>query len=93
MDFIDNIEPYDGAGYHPPRYDLAGKYKTLTFKAYCDIDYTRTLYFWGDNDVLIDSFEIKGLDLPREYTVDLTGVQQLRIDNNGHFFLFDMSIE
>jgi hypothetical protein len=75
-----------------PYYDLAGKYKTLTFKAY--YSEARTLYFWEDNDVLINSFEIKGKDLPKEYTVDLTGVQQLSIDKDHYgLYLFDMIIE
>ncbi len=77
-----------------PHYDLAGKYDTLTFKAYCKDNATIKLYFWGDNDTLIDSFEIKGLDLPKEYTVKLNGVQQLMIDTKGYTtYLFDMNIK
>lgn len=86
---------YDTSGYNNKlRYDLASKYKTLTFKAYYDgYSSSATIYFWGDNDVLIDSFEIKGKVLPKEYTIDLTGVQQLGIDSKDTPYLFDMTIE
>ena len=83
-----------GVQFEPLRYDLAGKYETLTFKAYFDSYTTSTLYFWGDNDTLLKSFEIKGQDLPKEYSIDLSGVQQLKIDRSTMtVYLFDMTIE
>jgi hypothetical protein len=92
-----NLRVYNTSGYYNRlRYDLAEKYETMTFKAYNASDYSSSpyiIYFWGDNDVLLHSFEVKGLDLPKEYTIDLTGVQQLGIDANGSCYLFDMIIE
>lgn len=83
-----------GIGVGPVYYDLAGKYKTLTFKAYCTTESSPfTTYFWGDNDTLINSFEIKGSELPKEYTIDLSGVQRLKLTAGGYTYLFDMTIE
>lgn len=72
-------------------YDLAGKYDSLVFKAYSNG--SNTVYFRGDNDTLISSITVTGSELPKEYNVDLTGVQQLEIDSNGGTYLFDMMIE
>jgi hypothetical protein len=79
-----------GIGVGPIYYDLAGKYTTLTFKAYSENAYTT--YFWGDNDTLINSFEIKGSELPKEYTINLSGVQRLKLTAGAYTYLFDMII-
>lgn len=81
-----------GIGVGPIYYDLAGKYKKLTFKAYCT-DGSFTTYFWGDNDTLINSFTIIGSELPKEYTIDLSGVQRLKLTAGAYTYLFDMIIE
>jgi hypothetical protein len=83
-----------GIGVGPVYYDLAGKYKTLTFKAYCTTESTPfATYFWGDNDTLINSFEINGSELPKEYTIDLSGVQRLKLTAGAYTYLFDMIIK
>jgi hypothetical protein len=83
-----------GVQFEPLRYDLAGKYETLTFKAYYDGSSTSLLYFWGDNDTLLKTLEIEGQDLPKEYSIDVSGAQQLTIDRSlMTLYLFDMTIE
>lgn len=58
-------------------YNLEGKYKKITFQAY--YDYDTTIRFLGDNDTALSTIEIEAKELPKTYTVDVTGVQRLVI--------------
>lgn len=84
---------YDCKGY----YDIGGKYDTLTLSVYSDKD--RVLKIVGDNDQVLATIEVKGSELPKEYTVKVTGVQQLcfiNTNNRGNYsdlYLLDMTIE
>lgn len=59
-------------------FNLGGKYKTLTFKAYTDIDITLTVK--GDNDSVLDEFELKGGEVPQTFTVNLLNTTQLTFE-------------
>ena len=59
-------------------YDLGGKYDEFTFEVYTP-DKNMTIELWGDNDTLIDSFEVVGKNLPSTHTVSVKGVQQFMI--------------
>lgn len=84
-------------------YDLSGLYETLTFDMYClgDFQWSSTDYaivdFYGDNGVLIDSVTIDGMDLPKHYEIDVSGVQQfiisVREDPSGVAYLYNMYIK
>lgn len=70
----------NGGGY----YDLGGKYSTLNVQVYSQSD--AELYFYGDNDRLLTSINIKGNSLPTSYSIDVSNVTQLLIcgpKNNG----------
>ena len=83
-------------------YNLEGKNTSLDFSAYCS-DSSRNnrfeLYFYGDGE-LMDSYIIKEYDLPVTQTLDLSGVNQLRIcaenpdgsSASSELYLFDMNI-
>lgn len=80
----------DGKGY----YDLGGKYNTLTFKSYCNYD--SAIYFYGDNEELLGYYNIKGNDLPKEHSVDISGVTQLLIsvpDSAWSLYIIDAKIK
>lgn len=78
-------------------YDIGAKYDTLTFSVYSDND--RILKIVGDNDQVLATIEVKGSALPKEYTVRVTGVQQICFKNtynnvsNSKLYLLDMTIE
>ena len=77
-------------------FDLAGKYETLSFDLYNEYVYadrTWTVSLYGDNDALLDEFEVVGGYLPKHYEVDVTGVQQLVIKGHQYVFLFNATIE
>lgn len=78
------------------RYDLGGKYTTLTFSAYTEESMSGGNYIqlFGDNDELIANLEITPEALPETYTVDLTGVTQLTISSTvGDLYIFNATIE
>lgn len=84
-------------------YNLGAEYECLEFSAYCAVS-TRNdrfeLKFYGDG-VLLESFNVSKFALPERYSVDLTGVSQLRIcaenpdgkNSSSEIYLFDMSID
>lgn len=79
-------------------YDLAGKYDTLTFSVYSEDNEVIKVY--GDNDQLLANIEIKASALPQKYSVKVTGVQQLCIEQTNipkmisySVKLFDVTIE
>ena len=79
-------------------YDLEGKYKTLTLKAYSTSDYILT--FIGDNKTTLSKFEIIRGNLPQTLTVNVTNVIQFEIHTsddvlyNGHsVYLVDAIIK
>ena len=78
------------------KYDLGGKYTTLTFSAYTEESMSGGNYIqlFGDNDELIANLEITPKALPETYTVDLTGVTQLTISSTvGDLYIFNATIE
>lgn len=56
-------------------FNLGGRYKTLTFKAYSDKDTTLTVK--GDNDCVLAEYNLKGGQTPQTFTVDLQNTTQL----------------
>lgn len=56
-------------------FNLGGKYKTLTFKAYSDEDITLTVK--GDNDFVLGEYSLVGGQTPQTFTVDLRNTTQL----------------
>lgn len=77
-------------------YDIGGKYDTLTLRVYSDQD--RVLKIVGDNDQELAIIDVKGSELPKEYSVKVTGVQQLSfimIEYSAwsNLYLLDMTIE
>ena len=84
-------------------YDLGCKYGTLQFDVYAPSQYKEyTLYFYGDNEKLLDKIDIVGANLPSRHEIDVSGTQQLRIEasDNGlpgssgrYIYIFNATIE
>lgn len=81
-------------------FNIGGKYKTLTFKAYTNEDATLTVK--GDNDSLLGEFKLTGGQTPQTFTVDLLNTTQLTfLLNNGvetygidiETYVFDAKLE
>lgn len=78
------------------RYDLGGKYTTLTFKLYSDdgsAGSVKNIRVYGDNDTLLEDFDLVVADLPQTCTVDVTGVTQLSITGSYDYYIIDATIE
>lgn len=56
-------------------FNLGGKYNTLSFKTYSEMD--MTLVVTGDNGSVLGEFTLKGGQVPQTLTVDLHGTTQL----------------
>ncbi|MBQ7298323.1 MAG: hypothetical protein IJW77_00595 [Clostridia bacterium] len=84
-----NNSNYYGEGY----YDLAGKYESLTFDIYSTEDQTVNIY--GDNGQLLAAINVIGNDLPKTYTINIKGVQQLAIKQSlkRMLMIFDAYVE
>ena len=81
-------------------FNIGGKYKTLTFKAYTNEDTTLTVK--GDNDSLLGEFKLTAGQTPQTFTVDLLNTTQLTfLLNNGvetygidiETYVFDAKLE
>ena len=81
-------------------FNIGGKYKTLTFKAYTNEDATLTVK--GDNDSLLGEFKLAAGQTPQTFTVDLLNTTQLTfLLNNGvetygidiETYVFDAKLE
>ena len=81
-------------------FNIGGKYKTLTFKAYTNEDATLTVK--GDNDSLLGEFKLTAGQTPQTFTVDLLNTTQLTfLLNNGvetygidiETYVFDAKLE
>lgn len=79
------------------KYDLGGKYETFTFSSYTSSDLSGEDYIqiFGDNDELLGTISIVPTDLPKEHTVDISGVTQLTIKftHTSNYYIFDATIE
>ena len=93
------IEIYDDFDLY---YDLAGKYDTLTFDVYAPESYEYTLYFYGDNDTLLEKINVEGKNLPVTHEVNVSGTQQLKIEaeisgflgsSGRYIYIFNATIE
>ena len=83
-------------------YDLGYKYDTLQFDAYAPSGYEYALYFYGDNEKLLDTVDVVGANLPSRHTVDVSGTQQLKIEasisgleggSGRYIYIFNATIE
>jgi len=85
-------------------YELGGKYETLTFRVYTEIefaDYLPIIQLVGDNDTILETVEITPYDSYASVTVDVSDVLQLRIQSNHPnsdvgqtpIYIFDATIE
>lgn len=81
-------------------FNIGGKYKTLTFKAYTNEDATLTVR--GDNDSLLGEFKLTAGQTPQTFTIDLLNTKQLTfLLNNGvetygidiETYVFDAKLE
>lgn len=81
-------------------FNIGGKYKTLTFKAYTNEDATLTVK--GDNDSLLGEFKLAAGQTPQTFTIDLLNTTQLTfLLNNGvetygidiETYVFDAKLE
>ena len=81
-------------------FNIGGKYKTLTFKAYTNEDATLTVK--GDNDSLLGEFKLTAGQTPQTFTIDLLNTKQLTfLLNNGvetygidiETYVFDAKLE
>lgn len=81
-------------------FNIGGKYKTLTFKAYTNEDATLTVK--GDNDSLLGEFKLAAGQTPQTFTIDLLNTKQLTfLLNNGvetygidiETYVFDAKLE
>lgn len=81
-------------------FNIGGKYKTLTFKAYTNEDTTLTVK--GDNDSLLGEFKLTAGQTPQTFTIDLLNTKQLTfLLNNGvetygidiETYVFDAKLE
>ena len=73
-------------------YDLEGKYTTFTFTVFAKNDCT--LQFFGDNQTLLASYQIKKNNLPVTYSFDVTGTQQLSFGTNQYLvYVVDAKIK
>lgn len=81
-------------------FNIGGKYKTLTFKAYTNEDTTLTVK--GDNDSLLGEFKLTAGQTPQTFTIDLLNTTQLTfLLNNGvetygidiETYVFDAKLE
>lgn len=81
-------------------FNIGGKYKTLTFKAYTNEDATLTVK--GDNDSLLGEFKLAAGQTPQTFTIDLLNTAQLTfLLNNGvetygidiETYVFDAKLE
>ena len=79
---------------HELYYDLGGNYETLSFMLYGDYDHQFTMSFYGDNNELLEEISFMGKQPPKTYTVDVSGVTQLRIYCHRDFtYLYHATIE
>ena len=81
-------------------FNIGGKYKTLTFKAYTNEDATLTVK--GDTDSLLGEFKLTAGQTPQTFTIDLLNTKQLTfLLNNGvetygidiETYVFDAKLE
>ena len=81
-------------------FNIGGKYKTLTFKAYTNEDATLTVK--GDTDSLLGEFKLTAGQTPQTFTLDLLNTKQLTfLLNNGvetygidiETYVFDAKLE
>lgn len=81
-------------------FNIGGKYKTLTFKAYTNEDATLTVK--GDTDSLLGEFKLTAGQTPQTFTIDLLNTTQLTfLLNNGvetygidiETYVFDAKLE
>ncbi|MBE6658895.1 MAG: hypothetical protein E7604_10710 [Ruminococcaceae bacterium] len=82
-----------GCGY----YDIEGKYDTLTFCVYAE-KLDRVVKICGDNNQVLARIEVKAFDIPKTYSVKVTGVQQLSIETEyvsygASLYMLNMNIE
>ena len=84
-----NNRNYIGEGY----YDLGGKYDTFTFDIYSVED--QNVNIFGDNGQLLASINVIGNDLPKTYTINVKGVQQLAIKQSEKrmLMIFDAYVQ
>lgn len=59
-------------------FNIGGKYQSLTFKVYSNLDTTLTVK--GDNDSILGEYEIVGGKVPQTISVNLLGTTQLTFE-------------
>lgn len=74
-------------------YNLEGKYKTLTLTVYNMSDDDHLISFYGDNDALLKSDKVIGMNLPKTITVDVENVMQLTLKGHRYTYIIDGTIE
>ncbi|NCE64311.1 hypothetical protein D1159_06850 [Pseudoflavonifractor sp. 524-17] len=62
-------------------FNLGGKYTSLTFRVYADVDTTLTLK--GDNDHVLGEYNLVGGQVPQTITVNLLNTTQLSFVRDG----------
>ncbi len=77
-------------------WDLGGKYSKLTFSLYNANSVDDVVNFWGDNSIL-KTITAVGNDLPKTYTIDVSGVHKLDIITHNwgiaEAYIFNATIE
>lgn len=63
-------------------FNLGGKYSSLTFQVYADVDTELTVM--GDNDYVLYESTIPGGKVPQTVTIDLLKTTQLSFHRDGH---------
>lgn len=72
-------------------YDLGARFKTLKFQLYSEYD--KVIKFYGDNDRLLKTIEVKAKALPEYHNVDLSNVTQLKIERGDDLYMMNATIE
>ena len=77
-------------------YNLEGKYTSLTFQYYSDMDFT--LKVTGDNDAVLAEIPVKGRQVAQTITVNLLSTSQLTFSvdqlwDDGGAYIFDAKLK